>query len=208
MFKSKGSKDNLIIDKFVTEDVRKRHRNLFMAWDVKKAYDSVPHDWILHCLKLFRVHEKVVTFLESAICHWSTLLTVKGMSLGKIAIKYEIFQSDRLSPLLFIMYLVLLSMILDQSPKGYKIFNSSTCTNHLVYMDDVKLYGRSQQEIESLVHTVIIFFDDICLQISANKCNVVAMSRGHLTQFDGIVLSSGDLVQSLSPVNVYNYLGT
>ena len=37
MIKSKGSKDHLIIDKFVTEDARKRHRNLFMAWlDVKK----------------------------------------------------------------------------------------------------------------------------------------------------------------------------
>jgi len=50
---SKGSKNHLIIDKFVMEDARKRHRNLFTAWlDVKKAYDAVPHDWILHCLKL------------------------------------------------------------------------------------------------------------------------------------------------------------
>jgi len=65
-------------------------------------------------------------------------------------------------------------MILDQSSKGYKISNSSTRINHLVYMDDFKLYGRSKQEIESLVHTVNIFFDDICMQIGANKCNVVS----------------------------------
>ena len=79
--------------------------------------------------------------------------------------------------------------------------------NHLVYMDDVKLYGKSQQEIESLVHTVNIFFDGICMQIGVNKCNIVAMARGHLIQSDGIVLSSGDLIQSLFPVDVHKYLG-
>jgi len=143
-FGSKGSKDHLIIDKFVMEDARRRHRNLFMAWlDVKKASDSVPHDWILHYLRLFGVHEKAVTFLESAMCHWSTLLTVNGMSLGKIAINCGIFQGDSLSPLLFIMSLAPLSMILDPSSKGYRISNSTTRMNHLDYMDDVKLYGKS-----------------------------------------------------------------
>ena len=89
-----------------------------MAWlDVKKAYDSVPHDWILYCLRKFGVHEKIVTFLKSAMCHWSTALTVNGMFLGKIAIRCGIFQGDSLSPLLFIMSLAPLSLILDQSPK-------------------------------------------------------------------------------------------
>jgi len=74
-------------------------------------------------------------------------------------------------------------------------------------MDDVKLYGRSKQEIESLVHTVNIFFDDICMQIGANKCNVVSMNRGRLTHSDRVMLSSGDLIQSLSPDDVYKYLG-
>jgi len=52
------------------------------------------------------------------MCNWSTLLTVNGVSLGKIAIKCGIFQGDSLSPLLFIMSLAPFSMILDQSSKG------------------------------------------------------------------------------------------
>ena len=36
---------------------------------------------------------------------------------------------------------------------------------------------------------------------------IVAMARGHLIQSDGIVFSSGDLIQSLSSVDVYKYLG-
>ena len=45
------------------------------------------------------------------------------------------------------------------------------------------------------------------MQIGANKCNVVSMNRGRLTHSDGVMLSSGDLIQSLSPVDVYKYLG-
>ena len=67
-----------------------------------------------------------------------------------------------------------------------------------------ELYGKSQQEIELLVHTVNIFFDDLCMQIGVDKCNIVAMASGHLIRSDGIVLSSG---QSLSPVDVCKYLG-
>jgi len=64
----KGSKDHLIVDKFVMSEAKRRRKNLYMAWlDVKKAYDSVPHDWILYCLKLFGVHDKIVRFLECAM---------------------------------------------------------------------------------------------------------------------------------------------
>ena len=43
-----GSKNHLIVDKFVISEGRQWHKNLFMAWlDIKKAYDSVSHDQIL-----------------------------------------------------------------------------------------------------------------------------------------------------------------
>ena len=93
------------------------------------------------------------------MCYWSTVLTANGVSLGKISIKCGIFQGDSLSPLLFIMTLAPLSFILDKTSKDYHLSNSSTIVNHLVYMDDIKLYSHSQQEIESLIHTVnIIIF--------------------------------------------------
>ena len=66
-------------------------------------------------------------------------------------------------------------------------------------MDDIKLYGRSQQEIESLIHAVNIFFDDIRMSIGAAKCNIVSVHRGHLVESDSVVLSSGDIIHPLSP---------
>ena len=89
--------------------------------------------------------------------------------------------------------------MLDKTSKGYQFSNSSTVINHLVYMDDIKLYGRSQQEIESLIRTVNIFFDDIHVSIGATKCNITSVHRGHLVESNSVVLSSGDIIHPLSP---------
>ena len=41
---SSGTKDQLLVDKAVLRDCKKRHTHLSMAWiDYRKAYDLVPH---------------------------------------------------------------------------------------------------------------------------------------------------------------------
>ena len=45
--KSRGTKDQLLIDKMVIKNCKRRMTNLCLAWiDYKKAYDMVPHSWI------------------------------------------------------------------------------------------------------------------------------------------------------------------
>ena len=42
-----GTMDNLLIDREVMLDSQRGKRDLSMAWiDVRKAYDSVDHDWL------------------------------------------------------------------------------------------------------------------------------------------------------------------
>ena len=51
--KSKGSGDLLSIDKMTLWEVRMRKKNLAVAWiDYKKAYDMVPHSWVVECLDM------------------------------------------------------------------------------------------------------------------------------------------------------------
>lgn len=82
---------------------------------------------------------------------WTTTLTANGASLGKVPLERGIFQGNSLSLLLFIMCLDPLSKILEDTQKGYHWCLSSVLINHLVYMDDVKLYSHSKCEIESLI---------------------------------------------------------
>ena len=53
---SRGTKDQLLIDKTVLKDCKKMHSNLSMAWiDYKKVYDFFPHSWINECMELFGI---------------------------------------------------------------------------------------------------------------------------------------------------------
>ena len=52
---SRETDDLLYIDSAVIKEVKSTNKNLAMAWiDYKKAYDMVPHSWIIECLYLFR----------------------------------------------------------------------------------------------------------------------------------------------------------
>ena len=63
--KSRGTKDQLLIDKTILKDCRKRLTNLAMAWtDYNKAYDFVPHSWIGECMEMFGVAGNVRVFAK------------------------------------------------------------------------------------------------------------------------------------------------
>ena len=54
--RSRGTKDQLLIDKAILKDCKRRHPNLAMAWmDYCKAYHMVPHNWIRECLEMFGI---------------------------------------------------------------------------------------------------------------------------------------------------------
>ena len=49
-------------------DCRKRHTNMAMTWiDYKKAYDMVPHSWIVECLEMFGIANIVKEFLNAKL---------------------------------------------------------------------------------------------------------------------------------------------
>ena len=61
---SRGTNNSLYIDRAVVKEVKSRNKNLAMAWiDYKKAYDMVPHSWIIECLDLFGVAENIKSLL-------------------------------------------------------------------------------------------------------------------------------------------------
>ena len=50
--------------------------------------------------------------------------------------------------------------------------------NHLMFMDDLKLYAKSEQGLESLVHTVRVFSEDIGMDFGIKKCAKLLLRRG------------------------------
>ena len=71
-------------------------------------------------------------------------------------IKQGVFQGDSLSPLVFVLALIPLSLILRKAKAAYKFSESKEKINHLLFVDDLKLYNQSEKGLHSLVETVKI----------------------------------------------------
>ena len=74
-------------------------------------------------------------------------MTAGGRSLAEAKIQRCIFQGDALSPLLFIITMMLLKHIFRKCTAGYKLSRSQEKVNHLMYMDDIKLFAKSEIEL-------------------------------------------------------------
>lgn len=73
--RTKGSKELLVIDTILTKQARRKSRNISVAWvDYRKAFDSVPHSWLLEVLKMHGVNDKIIKLLKHLMKSWRTSL--------------------------------------------------------------------------------------------------------------------------------------
>ena len=163
--RSRETTDLLYIDRAVIREVKSRKKNLAMTWiDYKKAYDMAPHSWIKECFDLFGVAENIKTLLVNSTEKWRAMLYAGNSELGEVDIKRGIFQGDSLSPLVFVLALIPLSLILRKAKAAYEFSGSKVKTNHLLFMDNLKLYSSNEKELVSLVQTIRIFSKDIGME--------------------------------------------
>ena len=50
--------------------------------------------------------------------------------------------------------------------------------NHLLFMDHLKLYRKTESEIKGLLSTLEVFSQEIGMEFSIKKCGVIIMNRG------------------------------
>ena len=149
---SGGTKYLLYIDRAVIKEVKSRNKNLAMAWiDYNKAFDVVPHSWIIECLDSFGVVENIKNLLVNSMEKWKVMLCSGNSEFGEVEIKRGIFQGDSLSPLVFALALIPLSLILRKAKAAYGFSESKEKINHLLFMDDLKLYSQSEKGLDPLV---------------------------------------------------------
>ena len=89
------------------------------------------------------------------------MLCSGNSQLGEVEIKQGIFQGDSLSPLVFLLALIPVSLILRKARAAYEFSESKEEISHLLFMDDQKLDSRGEKRLDSLVWTVRVFSEDI-----------------------------------------------
>ena len=75
-------------------------------------------------------------------------------------------------------------------------------------MDDLKLYGKSSNELESPLNTVRIFSIDVSMELGLEKCATLTIHKGKATHTEGLTLSNNNTIKGLSlEEKSYKYLG-
>ena len=213
-----GTKDQLLINKTILEDAKRRQRNLSMAWiDYRKAFDSVLHSWISRCLELYKVDDTLRQFITHQMTFRKTDITLnhsKGeLHIPNVQIKRGIFQGDSLSPLLFCLTIDPLSKLLKKQNIGYNMGKirgddaMKQVISHLLFMDDLKLYADSDENLNKLIQTVHQFSKDIHMDFGLDKCAKCTIRKGKKTEADDIALTDGSHITDLEKDSTYKYLG-
>ena len=129
--------------------------------------------------------------------------TAEGRSFPEAKIQGCIFQGDAL----FINAMMPLNHRLRKYTARYKLNKSQEKINHLMYVDDIKMFAKNKKELETLIHAVRIFSQDIGMEFCVEKCAMLVMKsvKRHLT--DGMELPDQDKIRTLGEKETYKHLG-
>ena len=151
-----------------------------MMWfDRKKAFDSVPHDWIIQALQLSKIPVKIINVIKNLMHLWSTkvhlLKNQHNLESGKIHYHIGVIQGDCLSLILFILSFLLSTL------NGYQIGkpdSKRTNISHLFFVDNLKTYAQNIREVKQQLDLIATFSKDIKLEFGIDKCSYINIERG------------------------------
>ncbi|XP_063600296.1 uncharacterized protein LOC134776474 [Penaeus indicus] len=92
--RSRGTKDQLLIDKGIIRNCKRRGTGLGMAWiDYKKAFDMVPHSWLVESMELFGVASNMKHLISRSMEEWKQNLPPHAKPLRKLTSKGFFFKA-------------------------------------------------------------------------------------------------------------------
>ena len=189
-----GTTEQLLVNKNIMKEVKSLRRSLTTVWlDYKKAFDSVPHSWLIYALKLANVPLDIINAISNLTNCWYILnLQDKNESLMSEVIRFlkGIFQGDSLSVLLFVLALNPLSFMLKKE-KGYLLGKRKIVKHtHNFFVDDLKLFAANRATLMKQLDIVTTFSEDIGMKFGEDKCAYLQIERGKIVQNEEPIFSN------------------
>ena len=191
-----GTVDQLVIDNPIMDEVRKKQRNLVVAfYDYQKANDMVQHDWMLRVYRWMGVPEKVVNVISKLMSRWKTRLEVtengKTTKSRVICIVRGFLQGDSYSPVGFCLTEVPVAMLMEDTD-GYMMGQEGERgvkkTHSLFVDDDLKVYQENYQKLEVVNEIIIKASMDTGACCGVKKCVEIVFKKGEMVKGIGLAV--------------------
>ena len=202
--------DCLLLDQKIGLDAKITGKPLSVAWiDYEKAYDRVPHKWVMKVLKTIKCPGWIQRSIELFSKHWATVLELRtvGKVLRITPVKYNrgLFQGDSLSPLLFCLAIAPISQVLNRTkdiPSGMmgKGALCHTCCTWMTlrYMLEADKLREAMEYVKN---------NAIGIRFGVRKCGTSHMQNCKVLAGPDNPEHSEESIRSLEKGTTYQYLG-
>ena len=130
--------------------------------DLKKAYDSIDRDRIIHIMKKYGVGPNICRYVQNVWSNQSFLLRQSGFYSDPFQVERGCTQGDIDSPIIF-------NIIVDAVLRTWKMQNPNSKTRCCFYADDGLLEGSDPIEIQSDLDKIISLFEKVGLRANEKK---------------------------------------
>ena len=138
--------------------------------DFSKAFDSIPHDLLIHKIQTFGIDGKLHLWLKDYLSNRQQRVVIEGEKSVFVPVLSGVPQGSILGPLLFLLYINDLPSVISHSSKM------------ALYADDAKLYRPIETLSDSLslqsdLDNIIEWSKSWQLKFNLKKCSIITFSR-------------------------------
>ena len=90
---------------------------------------------------------------------------------------------------------------------GNKFTISQEKINHVMYINDVKIFAKNEKQPETLIQTIIICDQDIRIQFGIEKFMRLIKKNEQRDTMEGIQLSNQESIRTIEVKENYKYIG-
>ncbi|KAG8388292.1 hypothetical protein BUALT_Bualt02G0110400 [Buddleja alternifolia] len=150
--------------------------------DLSKAYDRIEWPLMLKVLSIFGFHDNFVHLVSQCISTPTFSALANGSPCGYFKSTRGIRQGDPLSPYLFILYVELLSRMINRAESEGKIHGiivarTAPVVSHLLYADDLNIFCRATKEEATEIKGILQMFESWSSQRANSSKSFIHFSR-------------------------------
>ena len=152
-----------------------------------------------------KTNKRIIKFVENIMKGWKISITVDTVN-GK----------EQLEPINIkrgILLVKLFALCLDpiawaiRGHKGYQLTHDRTMKiTHLLFVDDLKLYAKSENKISVVTKKVKEMYEDIGISWGLEKCASLHVVRGKVSKSEDLPIGAKDSISVMEASNKYKFL--